>query len=59
MALTNLVYFFELTTSPNVIWVNAKKLDFRPGAPVLTLQPDNLDLSGNVTTKFVKAKAPF
>jgi choloylglycine hydrolase len=59
MDLTNLVYFFELTTSPNVIWVNAKKLDLKPGAPVLTLQPDNLDLSGNVTTRFVKAKAPF
>ena len=59
MDLTNLVYFFELTTSPNVIWVNAKKLDLKQGAPVLTLQPDNLELGGNVTAKFSKTLAPF
>ncbi len=28
---TNKVYFFELTTSPNVIWTDLKKMDFRPG----------------------------
>jgi penicillin V acylase-like amidase (Ntn superfamily) len=53
-------YFFELTTSPNVLWADLTKLDLKPGAPVLTLDPDNLDLSGDVTLKFQKAaKAPF
>lgn len=57
--LTDKVYFFELTTSPNVIWVDLNKLDLNPGAPVKTLNPDNIDLSGDVTGKFRKATAPF
>jgi penicillin V acylase-like amidase (Ntn superfamily) len=57
--LTNKIYFFELTTSPSVIWVDLKKLDFRTGAPVLTLHPDNLNLNGDVTGQFKKAAAPF
>ena len=31
----------------------------RSGAPVMALDPDDIALSGNVTTKFKKAKAPF
>ena len=57
--LTHLVYFFELTTSPNVIWVDLRKLDLKPGAPVKVLHPDNLGLSGDVTGMFVAAAAPF
>ncbi len=62
MDLTNLRYFFELTTSPNVIWVDLKQLDFAAGAPVRELDPyhDPLELSGNVTQKFQTIeKAPF
>ncbi|HMK88386.1 MAG TPA: linear amide C-N hydrolase [Methylocystis sp.] len=58
--LTNKRYFFELTTSPNVIWVDLTKLDLRPGAPVRLLNPDDISLSGDVTGKFKRAKsAPF
>jgi choloylglycine hydrolase len=57
--LTNKRYFFELTTSPNVIWVDLTKFNLNPGAPVKTLNPDSIDLSGDVTRKFAKAKAPF
>jgi choloylglycine hydrolase len=56
---TNLRYFFELTTSPNVIWVNLKTFDLKPGAPVMTLHPDNPDLSGDVSSKFKPAPAPY
>lgn len=62
MDLTNKRYFFELSTSPSVIWINLKKLDFAKGAPVLEIDPyhDTLELSGNVTTKFHKLEAaPF
>jgi choloylglycine hydrolase len=60
MNLTGLRYYFELTTSPNVIWADLAKFDLAPGAPVMILNPDNVDLSGNVTGKFQKAeKAPF
>ena len=57
--LTNQIYFFELTTAPNVVWANLKKFDLAPGSPVMTLNPDNIDLSGDVTARFVKTKAPF
>ena len=60
MNLTKLRYYFELSTSPNVIWVDLSKMDLAPGAPVMTLNPDSVDLSGDVSDKFQKAKkAPF
>jgi penicillin V acylase-like amidase (Ntn superfamily) len=53
-------YFFELSTSPNVILVDLTKFDLSRGAPVMTLNPDNVELSGNVTESFGKAAmAPF
>jgi len=60
MDLTNQIYFFELTTTPNVIWADLKKFDLAAGAPVRELNPDNIELSGNVAADFSKdAKAPF
>ena len=57
--LTDKRYFFELTTAPNVIWADLSKLNLADGAPVLTLSPNNIDLSGDVTSQFQPAKAPF
>jgi choloylglycine hydrolase len=57
--LTNRVYFFELITQPNVVWVDLKSLDFAKGARVLSLNPDSVDLSGDVTGKFTPAAAPY
>jgi len=58
--LTDKRYFFELTTSPNVIWADLSKFDLEPGSPVMQLNPDNIALSGDVSDKFQKiAKAPF
>jgi len=58
--LTNKRYFFELTTSPNVIWADLAKFKLAKGAPVMVLNPDNIKLSGEVSGKFRKAaKAPF
>jgi penicillin V acylase-like amidase (Ntn superfamily) len=52
-------YFFELTTAPNVIWTDLSELNFGEGAAVLTLNPNNIDLSGDITAQFAPAKAPF
>jgi penicillin V acylase-like amidase (Ntn superfamily) len=54
--LTDRRYFFELTTSPNVLWADLKKFDLKPGAPVMTLDPDDMALSGDVTERFQKAE---
>lgn len=57
--MTNKRYFFELTTSPNVIWAELSKFDLQPGAAVKALNPDNIKLAGDVSAKFRRAKAPF
>ena len=58
--LTNSRYFFELTATPNVIWINMAKLNLKGGAPVLTLDPDDINLSADVSAKFQPAKKlPF
>lgn len=59
MDLTDKLYFFELTTRPNVIWADLTKFNLNPGASVRVLNPDDTNLSGDVTKKFAKAKAPF
>jgi penicillin V acylase-like amidase (Ntn superfamily) len=58
--LTDRRYFFELTTSPNVIWADLSRFALDAGSPVLTLDPDQVELSGNVTEEFrAEQKAPF
>ena len=57
--LSNPRYYFELTTAPNVIWTDLPKLNLSEGAPVLALNPNNIDLIGDVTAKFEPATAPF
>jgi penicillin V acylase-like amidase (Ntn superfamily) len=59
MDLTNKIYFFELTTTPNVIWADLAKFDLRPSSPVKTLHPDDIELSGDVTAEFEPATAMF
>jgi choloylglycine hydrolase len=58
--LTNRTYYFELTTSPNVVWVDLARENLAAGAPVMLLDPDDVALSGNVTASFHPAsRAPF
>ncbi len=57
--LTNKVYFFESTVSPNVVWVQLGKMNFKAGAPVKKLDlVKRLDLVGDVSGKFQTAR-PF
>lgn len=58
--LTNRRYFFELTTSPNVVWAELKRFDLSPGAPVMLFDPNRIEFSGDVSRHFTKAaQAPF
>lgn len=59
MDLTKRLYFFELTTAPNVIWVDLAAMNLAPGAPVRVLDPTKRDFVGNVTSKLVPGKAPY
>jgi choloylglycine hydrolase len=60
MNLTRLRYYFELTTSPSVIWADLSRFDLSEGAPVKALNPYDDDLAGDVTGKFrTLDRAPF
>jgi hypothetical protein len=56
---TNMVYYFDDSLSPELVWVDLKRLDFAKGTGVrkLTLH-DNLDVGGDQTAGF-KAHQPF
>jgi penicillin V acylase-like amidase (Ntn superfamily) len=55
----NVVYYFESTTSPNIIWVKLNELNFKEGSPVKKLdlvnQPDRI---GDASDKFDNSE-PF
>jgi penicillin V acylase-like amidase (Ntn superfamily) len=59
MNLTSRRYYFELTTSPNVVWADLDRFNLQPGAPVMALNPDSLDLAGNVSGQFTQVPPPF
>jgi penicillin V acylase-like amidase (Ntn superfamily) len=59
MDLTNGKYFFEFTTAPNVIWMDLAKFDLTEGAPVLLLDPNNIDLTGDVTGEFAAGQIGY
>lgn len=46
--LTNKFYYFSSTTTPNIIWLDLSQLDFSEGMPVLSLDPNEMSLVGNV-----------
>src|SRR5690606_31637205 len=57
----NKLFYAESATSPNVFWVDIKRLDFSKGAKPLTLDLGvdmNRVLAGEVSGRFVPAK-PF
>lgn len=58
MNLSELRYYFELTTSPNVIWADLSELDLEEGSPVQVLDPNNIQLSGDVSSDFTVAERP-
>ncbi|TAY15965.1 linear amide C-N hydrolase [Rhizobium leguminosarum] len=57
--LTNRTYYFEFTTAPNVIWTTLSNFDLSEGRPVQVLDPDDINLTGDVTSKFTPDKIGF
>lgn len=58
--LTDKRYYFELTTSPNVIWVELDKFDLGEDASKMRLDPDDIGLCGDVSAKFEELeKVPY
>jgi choloylglycine hydrolase len=55
--LTNRMYFFELTTSPNVIWVEMDRLKLDSGP--IAVNPYDESLVGDITDRFAPHDMPF
>lgn len=56
---TNLAYYFQVVTSPNLIWLELGDLDFSEGAPALSLDPKTEGLIGDVRSQFAPMPAIF
>ncbi len=55
----NLVYYYENTASPGIMWVRLKQIDFSPTSGTRKLATsENLDLVGDQTANFTPAE-PF
>jgi len=57
--LTNRVYFFELTTSPNTIWVRFDDLTLPDGGDPLIVDPYDETMVGNVTGRMTPGHIGF
>lgn len=57
--MTRLRYFFELADAPNVVWLSLADFNLKPGAPVLAFRPGDISVSGDVSSRFTPARAPF
>jgi len=55
----HLVYYFENVLTPNVVWVDLKKADLRPGAPVRKLTLDHGEVYAGEANPFFKKSKPF
>jgi penicillin V acylase-like amidase (Ntn superfamily) len=57
--LTNRRYFFELATTPNLVWAELDQFNLKDGEPVRILDPDDINLYGEVGDKFKPAELAF
>lgn len=46
--LKNKVYYFNSTTTPNIVWLDLSALNFSEGAPIQSMNPNQVGLVGNV-----------
>jgi penicillin V acylase-like amidase (Ntn superfamily) len=57
--LASLRYFFELATTPNLVWAELGQFNLEAGQPVRTLDPDDIELYGDVSGEFKPAEIAF
>lgn len=57
--LANRRYFFELATTPNLLWAELDRFDLGGGEPVRVLDPNDITLNGEVSDQFKPAEIAF
>ena len=49
--LTDKLYYFNSTSAPNIVWFDLNKINFSEHAPVLSIDPTNVHLEGDITNQ--------
>jgi choloylglycine hydrolase len=57
--LTGRRYFFELATTPSLVWAELDRFNLSDGEPVRVLDPDDTSLCGDVSDQFQPAEIGF
>ena len=55
----NRLYYFENVLTPNVMWVDLKKINFQPGQPVKKLSLDQGQVYAGEANRFFQSARPF
>lgn len=55
----NKIYYFDSSTYPNTFWVNLKKVNFAPGAPILSLAVEDGEVYAGDVSQLLKPTKPF
>jgi penicillin V acylase-like amidase (Ntn superfamily) len=53
---TNLLYFFQAANSPNMFWIDLKKINFAKGNHVLSVSGEDISLNGEISGKLKREK---
>lgn len=54
---TNRIYYINSATAPSLFWLDLKKANFRPGAPLLFLDPHDANIGGDARRYLRRWKA--
>lgn len=56
---TNRAYYFQSTLAPNVIWAEIDTPALADSEQVLSIDPTDVRLVGDISSRFVPADSPF
>jgi penicillin V acylase-like amidase (Ntn superfamily) len=54
---TNKIYFFNSTTTPNIVWIDLNKINFAVGSDVLSIDPSDIRLEGDITKSLMPSRS--
>lgn len=54
---TNKIYFFNSTTTPNIVWIDLNKINFALGSDVLSIDPSDIRLEGDITKSLMPSRS--
>ncbi len=56
---TNKIYYFEATNSPNIVWLDIKKVNYEKGSNIMKIKVQPNNNIGDITTKLEKTNEMY